>query len=159
MENLTTPEQERRLREVLRGHHREAILTLACVTGMRRDELLCLTWQDIDLSKRELRILNSKTKRDHRVIHCSESVSELLTQHQRSLREAQLEAGQAWSHLDLVFPDHMGGFLKPEQLLKEFDAILEQAELPRIRFHDLRGSHWRKLQAQFRTIEEGPGGV
>ena len=57
MENLLTKEQADRLREVLRGQHWETLMTLAFVTGMRRDELLGLRWQDIDLSKRELRVL------------------------------------------------------------------------------------------------------
>lgn len=62
----------------------------------------------------------------------------------------------ALSHLDLVFSDHMGGFLKPGQLLKEFDAILEKAALPRIRFHDLRKAYWQALCARLRTVREGP---
>jgi integrase len=81
MENLLTKEQADWLRAVLQGHHLEALMMLAFVTGMRRDELLCVRWQDIDLSKRELRVLNSKTKRDQRVIYCEDSLVELLAQH------------------------------------------------------------------------------
>lgn len=159
MENLLTKEQEYQLREVLRGHHLEALVALAFVTGMRRDELLSLQWQDVDLSKRELRVLNSKTKRDQRVIHCEDWMTELLMQHRLRQRQAQSEEGLAMPHLDLVFPHRMGGFLKPEQLLKEFDEILEQVELPRIRFHDLRKAYWRALCSRLRTSKEEPGGT
>jgi integrase len=154
MEKLLTKEQEYRLREVLRGHHLEALVTLAFVTGMRCDELLSLQWQDVDLSKRELRVLNSKTKCDQRVIHCEDWMTELLMQHQ--LRQTQLEEGLAMPHLGLVFASPLGGFLKPEQLLKEFDALLEQADVPRIRFHDLRKAHWQALCARLRMVKEGP---
>ena len=68
----------------------------------------------------------------------------------------QSEAGTARPHLDLVFASPLGGFLKPEQLLKEFDALLEQADLPRIRFHDLRKACWQALCARLRTVKEGP---
>ena len=152
MENLLTKEQEYRLREVLRGHHLEVLVTLAFVTGMRRDELLSLQWQDVDLSKHELRVLNSKTKRDQRVIHCEDWMTELLMQHQLRQRQAQSEEGLAIPHFDLVFASPLGGFLKSGQLLKEFDEILEQAELPRIRFHDLRRAYWQALCARLRTV-------
>jgi integrase len=152
MEKLLTKEQGYRLREVLRGHHLEALMTLAFVTGMRRDELLSLQWQDIDLSKRELRVLTSKTKRDQRVIHCEDWMTELLMQHRLRQRQTQSEAGSAMPHLDLVFASPLGGFLKPEQLLKEFDEILVQAELPRIRFHDLRKADWQALCTRLRTV-------
>jgi integrase len=152
MENFLTKEQEYRLREVLRGHHLEALITLAFVTGMRRDELLSLHWQDIDLDQRELRVLNSKTKRDQRIISCEDWMTELLMQHRLRQRQAQSEAGSAMPHLDLVFASPLGGFLKPEQLLKEFAEILEQAELSRIRFHDLRKAYWRALCARLRTV-------
>jgi integrase len=152
MEKLLTKEQEYRLREVLRGHHLEALMTLAFVTGMRRDELLSLQWQDIDLSKRELRVLNSKTKQDQRVIHYEDWMTELLMQH----RLRQLEDGLAMPHLDLVFASPLGGSLKPEQLLKEFGEILEQADVPRIRFHDLRKTYWQAQCARLRMVKEGP---
>ncbi len=45
MKNHLTDEQADQLLEALRGHDLEAIITLALVTGMRRDELLKLQWQ------------------------------------------------------------------------------------------------------------------
>jgi integrase len=151
MENVLTKEQGQQLREVLRGHEREALITLALVTGMRRDELLRLQWQDINLEKRELRVQSTKTKSICRIIHCSESLTELLKQHRLRQSAALSEADQAWSDLDLVFPDRTGGFLKPEQLLQEFSGILEQAALPHLRFHDLRKAWWRALRARFQA--------
>lgn len=138
MHKYLTEEQARKLREALRGHQLEAIITLALVTGMRRDELLSLQWQDLDLERRELRVLDSKTKSSHRMIDLPQDVTEMLKQHRLA---------QTVPHLDLVFPDRVGGFLRPEQLLQEFYDILEQAELPRLRFHDLRQACWRALQS------------
>jgi integrase len=156
MENILTKEQRQKLREMLRGHEREALITLALVTGMRRDELLRLQWQDIDLEKRELRVQSTKTKSICRIIHCSESLTQLLKQHRLRQSAALSEAEQAWPNLDLVFPDRTGGFLKPEQLLQEFSGILEQAALPHLRFHDLRKAWWQALCARFQIRKDGP---
>lgn len=140
MQKHLTEEQIRKLREALWGHPLEAIIVLALVTGMRRDELLRLKWLDLDLEKRELRVRDTKTKSSDWMIHFPEDITEMLKQHHVCQMEARLEAGPAWQNLDLVFPDHIGGFLRPDHLLKGFHELLEQAELPHILFHDLRAA-------------------
>jgi len=159
MNEYLTEEQARKLREALRGYDLEAILTLALVTGMRRDELLSLKWQDINLERCEARILNSKTKSGHRMIRLPEEVTEVLMQHRVHQAEARLKAGIAWQNLDLVFPDCNGGFLEPDQLLKGFHEILERAELPPLLFHNLRAARCRALRERLRTARQGLDGA
>lgn len=155
MNEHLTEEQARKLLQVLQGHHLEAIITLAVVTGMRRDELLSLQWQDIDMEKHELRVRNSKTKDGHRMIRLPEEVTEVLKQHRIRQMEARLEAGIAWQDLDLVFTDRAGGPLRPEHLLQGFYEILARAELPHLRFHDLRVARYWALHERLRTAREG----
>jgi integrase len=159
MKNHLTEEQARKLLEALPGHPLEAIIMLALVTGLRRDELLRLKWQDVDLEKREVRVRNTKTKSSDRMIHLPEGVTEVLKQHRIRQMEARLEAGTARPHFDLVFPDRVGRVLGPVQLVKGFYEILEQAELPPLRFHELREAHWRALITRLRTANEGLEGV
>jgi integrase len=159
MKNHLTEEQARKLLEALPGHPLEAIIMVALVTGIRRDELLHLKWQDLDLEKREVRVRNTKTQSSDRMIHVPTGVTEVLKQHRIRQTEAQLEAGTAWQNLDLVFPDSSGGVLGPDQLVKGFYKILEQAELPPLRFHDLREARWRALNARLRTAKEGLEGA
>ncbi len=147
-----TEEQAKKLRDHLKGHHLEAILTLALVTGMRRDELLALKWQDVDLEKHNLRVQNTKTKGSD-TISLPEDIAEMLRQHALHQKEARLSAGLAWANLDLVFTDGRGEPLLPHQLLKEFREILEQAELPRISFHDLRAAVKMKAFSSFREAQ------
>lgn len=154
MKNHLTEEQTRMLLEALRGHDLEAIITLAIATGARRDELLSLKWQDIDLEKREVQFLNSKTKQGYRVNRLPEEVTEVLKQHRVRQMEVQLEAGIARQNLDLVFPDRTGGFLESGQLLQGFREILAQAAFPSFRFHDLRAARWRALRLQLRSAKE-----
>lgn len=155
MKNHLTEEQARKLLEALPGHPLEAIIMLALVTGMRRDELLGLKWQDLDLEKREVRVRNTKTQSSDRMIHLPTGVTEVLEQHRIRQMEAQLEAGPAWQNLDLVFPDRSGGVLGSDQLVKGFYEILDQAGLPPLRFHELREARCRALSARLRTAKEG----
>jgi integrase len=150
---IFTEEQAEKLRNYLKGHHLEAIITLALVTGMRRDELLSLKWQDVDLEKRNLRVQNTKTKgRD--AISIPEDIVKMLQQHSFRQKDAQLLAGLTWVDRDLVFTNERGEPLRPHQLLKEFHEILERAELPRISFHDLRAAI--KMKA-FAALKETQG--
>jgi integrase len=134
-----TEEQAKKLRDHLKGHHLEAVVTLALVTGMRRGELLALKWQDVDLEKRNLSVQSTKTK-DSNAIQIPEDIAEMLRQHSLRQKGAQLSAGLTWANLDLVFTDERGEPLEPHQFLKEFYEIFEQAELPRVSFHDLRAA-------------------
>src|SRR5216110_2643831 len=133
-----TEEQVTKFRDQLKGHHLEALITLALLTGMRRDELLSLKWQDVDLEKGDLRVQNAKTRNGNRVVHIPEDGVTLLKEHRQHQMEDQAKAGLTWANLDLVFPDRTGEFLPPHQLVQGFHKVLEQAELPRMSFHDLR---------------------
>lgn len=166
-----TEEHLQQLRTALRGHELEAIITLAIATGARRDELLRLTWQEIDLERGEVRFLNSKrslslppasesrTQRESRLIRLPEEVIAILKQHRLRQAAARLKTGTAWRNLDLVFPNRTGGFLRPDQLVKGFHEILAQAELPAFRFHDLRLARGQALHKQNRSANEGGNGT
>ncbi len=49
--------------------------------------------------------------------------------------------GDAWEDTSYVFTIENGQPLHPERVTKLFRAAIEQAKLPRIRFHDLRHTH------------------
>jgi len=60
---------------------------------------------------------------------------------QRVLQEAtRTKAGEKWQERNLVFTDRSGNFLDPDRVLRQFQSLLDQAGLPRLRFHDLRHS-------------------
>jgi integrase len=150
MKNDPTEEKIHILRERLRGHHLEAMITLAMVTGMRRDELLRVRWSHVDLQLREIRVFNSKTQSGPRLIRIPEENAQMLRQHHLHQREQHAEADTTRPHLDLVFPDDAGGLLSAQGFLKQWDACFEQVGLPRLRFHDLRALMGQRHHGQLR---------
>ncbi len=112
------------------------------MTGLRRGEICGLKWQDIDFEENKLRVKRSvsvkrggglnigetKTETGVRCIEMPPSVAELLMNRKQT-------AITEW-----VFP----AFLNPEQPIhpqaayRKLKVILKNAELPLIRFHDLR---------------------
>lgn len=155
MKIYPTEEHIHKLREYLRGHDLEAILTLALVTGIRRDELLHLTWSEVDLEKCEMHVWNSKTMKSARFVHLSEACVQLLWQYRQHRMEQRVERGLDWQNLYLVFPDRTGGFLEPQHLLERWYEVLEEAGLPRFCFHDLRGFVLGRMLEHGRASREG----
>jgi integrase len=69
----------------------------------------------------------------------SSTALEALRAHRAHQLEERLAAGVAWRDEDLVFCTPIGGALCGNHFLeRDFQALLAHAELPRIRFHDLR---------------------
>ena len=151
---VLTKEQAQTLLETAKGHRLEALLTLAVATGMRRGELLALRWQDINFETRSLHICRSvsfltghgfvesepKTTRSRRNITLPLFALEALRVHRTRQLEVRLQAGKKWEDHDVVFCNTLGGFLNTSTLFKLFTALLKDAGLPHMRFHDLRHS-------------------
>jgi integrase len=148
-------EQAKRLLEVARGHRLETLLVLAITTGMRRGELLALRWQDIDFEHHSLQVRRTvdffagyggyvesepKTAKGRRMIALPPFVIEALRQHRVEQLEVRLKAGADWEEHDLVFTGLRGNYLNPRYILKLFAQVLRGADLPHLRFHDLRHS-------------------
>jgi len=47
-------------------------------------------------------------------------------------------AGSRWGENDLIFPSSVGTPMEPRNLVRTFKALLKQAAVPEVRFHDLR---------------------
>jgi integrase len=81
-----------------------------------------------------------KTSKSRRKISLPTFVIVALEQHrlyQQTLRE---KAGDKWREMDVVFSNIYGGYMEAANLHEAFKKILKEAELPDIRFHDLRHS-------------------
>src|SRR5579872_1117279 len=131
-----------------------------CRPIMRRGELLGLKWQDINLAEGTLQVRRvlahvparltgkggfvesePKTERSRRSITIAPLALEKLKAHRVKQLEAKLKAGAAWQEHDLVFCTTIGTHLSSSRtFFEQFKGLLKKANLPDIRFHDLRHS-------------------
>jgi integrase len=144
--------QAKLLLAATKGDALEALWVLTLTTGMRRGEVLALKWQDINFEQAQLQVqriftrapgnryieAEPKTEKSRRSIMLASITLETLKLHRIRQLEAKLQAGSAWKDNDLVFCTSLGTPLNPNWVLGRFKKLLERAELPHIRFHDLR---------------------
>jgi integrase len=145
-------QETRRMLEAARGDRLEALYVLAVHTGMRQGELLALKWQDVDLenakvsvrrtitvSKGRILLGESKTKKSRRTISLSDAAVRTLRHHLACQMEEIGRLGDLYKDGGLVFTSGVGTIINPTNLRKRsFAALLQRANLPKIRFHDLR---------------------
>jgi integrase len=80
-----------------------------------------------------------------------------LKAHKVRQLEERLAAGSRWQERAPVFPSRVGTPYEPDGLHDDFKRILTKAELPDIRFHDLRYSAASLMLAQgipLRSIQD-----
>lgn len=130
----------------------QVLFRTALTTGARIGELLALRWQDIDFSENRLVIVRNvrrisgqgyvfgkpKTHRSRRSIALDAGTAQGLQEHRRRQLEGRLLVGPAYTDQDLVFATPVGDVLADSTVRTAFNRILQRAELPRIRIHDLR---------------------
>lgn len=119
---LSQEEQERLLAECdrTRGGYLRDMVELALETGMRMSEMLGLVWEQIDLPKRTIRLMEGATKNGHgRGIPVSRRAEEVL------LRRYAPEGP--------LFP-----WVTQEACTRAFQRAAERAGLENLHFHDLR---------------------
>ncbi len=107
-----------------------------------------------------LKTTEPKSTRSRRTIRMPAVVVAALKAHRTRQLEDRLAAGGTWSDSGLVFTSPIGTALEPRNVTREFHALLASADLPMVRFHDLRHTAATLLLAQGvdpRTIMETLG--
>jgi integrase len=147
-----TPANARLLLDAARGDRLEALYSVALALGLRQGEALGLKWDDINLETGVLRVrrasqrvphqgtqlVDTKTERSRRTLIMPPIVISALRAHHARQALERLAAGERWINLDLVFPSERGTLADGPNITHRFHKLLKQAELPAMRFHDLR---------------------
>lgn len=134
------------------GSRLAGLYHLAVVTGMREGELFGLKWSDIQWSAGVISVqrqvqrvphkgwsfIEPKTKAGRRTIRIGPGVIDALRQHKVRQQLEKQYAGGRWVDYDLIFPNSVGNPLEPSNMRLDYNRLLEEAGLPKIRFHDLR---------------------
>jgi integrase len=148
-----TPDEARRFINAVRDERLEALYLLTITLGLRRGEVLGLKWTEVDFDVLTLQIKpalqrvngrlelsETKTERSRRPLPLLDFVTKSLRHHRTRQLEERLIAGSGWHDSGFAFTTRIGTPIDPANLLDDFKRILKKAELPDIRFHDLRHS-------------------
>jgi integrase len=146
---------EEELRHFLRaatGHRYFPLLWLTAMTGMRRNEVLGLRWEDIDFKRQRLSLnrglvavgyevqqSRGKTKNSRRPIDLDSTTLSVLEAWRGSQRAEAVATGvelDGW-----VFTDGDGQPIHPHAVTPAFERIARRAGVPVIRLHELRHTH------------------
>lgn len=144
--------QVRTLLHSCAGDPLEALYVAAVFTGLRLGELLGLRWRDLDLDGRALVVRHTlsrangawvlaepKTAHSKRTIRLAVRAAEALRAHYIAEAQRLLKLGHRIGPESLVFSDRWGDPVNGWHVTERgLGPILLAAELPRIRFHDLR---------------------
>lgn len=114
-------------------------------------------WREL---RSQLRFVEPKSARSRRTIRMPQIVIAALKSHRRQQLEERMAIGEAWQDSGLVFTSPIGTPMEPRNMTREFHRMLKAANVPRVRFHDLRHTAATLLLAQGidpRTIMETLG--
>jgi integrase len=150
-----TAEQLRTFLNHVREDRLFAAWQLAALTGMRRGEVLGLSWADIDFDNARLAVRRSlvssdyqvkvsepKTEQGRRTVALDPTMLKVLRDHQgRQLLERAAMAGGWGNELDLVHTREDGSPIHPQAFSEAFAQHVTEAKLPKLSLHGLRHTH------------------
>lgn len=159
----------------IQGDPYEALFIVDLFTGLRRSEILGLTWDCIDFEKgtvhvyqqlqrigKEYNLAPLKSNKP-RTLSPAPHVMKVLREQRRKQAEWRMVAGsgwEPWKGVPLVFTNEIGGHLSDQTVYKHFKKIMASIGLPETRLHDLRHTYAvMSLQAgdDVKTVQEHLG--
>src|ERR687889_1610487 len=131
----------------------DCLYALSLTCGLRMGEALGLKWSDIDLDAGTLRVhrqlqrireggglvFSEPKNASRRTIDLPQKALEALRSQRKRQIQEQLRAGAKWQDHGLVFASSKGTPMDAQNIVNRyFKPLLRRAELPNIRWHDLR---------------------
>jgi integrase len=159
-------EEVRRLLRTYAGTYLGARLHIAVICGLRQGEVLGLTWDDIDLEQRiikvhrQVQVINGvqvfsdlKTEKSSRIIALTQETTAALRGHLSLIERLKERAASSWMENNLVFPDAYGNFRSPKTDYAEWKKALKLCGIAPKRLHDARHTAATLLYSQGVGIE------
>jgi integrase len=143
--------QLQRLLHQTEGGRWHPLWVLLGTSGLRKGEALGLSWQDVDLEAGHLIVRRAlqrqrqiglvfvppKSQRSRRTVYLTDLARRALHNHRQRQEQRRLST-KPWTDSGLVFTNLDGGPLEPGEVNFALTRALAQADLPRVRVHDLR---------------------
>jgi len=162
-----TAEQAGRFLKAAMGHRLEALFTVGLAIGLRSGECSALQWSDVDLDagtvavrhtlqrvrqpdekKGHLVMLPPKSQKSRRTLDLPATCVTIIRAHLDRQQQERKTAGSRWKDTGYVFTSTIGTPIDDRKILKEFNALVKAAGVPKQRFHDLRHACVSLLRAQ-----------
>lgn len=129
-----TEEEVSKFLDVAYFHPFYSLFLTALTTGMRKSELLFLKWENVNIKKNTIAVVNAKTKAGDRIIDVSPKTMDAI------LAVRKGNANVFLSHADTPICQN-----SPNNIL---DKLIKKAKVTRITFHGLRHTHATILLAR-----------
>ncbi len=143
--------------EEIKGHQFEIVYFVTLFTGLRKGEVLGLTWDSVDFENNVLLIdkqlqhyvrrqpayeLASTKSGKERYVAVAPAVMDALAKQKAKQEEMVRVAGSAWNNeWNLVFTNELGRHLCHETVYRNFKRIVKKLGIEKKRFHDLRHTY------------------
>ncbi|MDD4169585.1 MAG: tyrosine-type recombinase/integrase [Desulfotomaculaceae bacterium] len=129
-----------------------ALINLALFTGLRRGELMGLTWADVDFEGGTLEVRQAsqylpgqgiftkspKNESSERLMALPSFLVDLLRQYRKEQLQERLKVGDLWQDSDRLFVTWDGQPMHPDTVSGWFPKFLERHGLPHLPFHGIR---------------------
>lgn len=146
-------EQLQRLLKLSEGTRLEVLIKLAGLLGLRREEIMGLTWEHVDFERKVIKIVEArtmagkdiivkdpKTSTSMRTLYMPSEIEDIL----RREREKQLyyrrELGDSYQDSGYVFTHEDGRPVRPNYASELFTKFVKDNGLPPLTLHGLRHS-------------------
>lgn len=151
-------EELQKLMQIAKSDRLETVIYLAVWFGLRREEILGLTWNNVDFANKSIKIcetvvrgkqdgkitnihrVETKTKTSNRVLPMSDYTVSYLQELKNRQNEQTKLCGNSYCNNDYVCVDKLGQPIKPDYVTHHFALLLKKNEMRHIKFHDLRHS-------------------
>jgi integrase len=159
------------LAHAAKGSYIETPVVLAMVLGLRRSEIVGITWDNVDFNKRLLHIKQSVIMGDSSILphgtykvightnslkpkdiilkyflktessERSFTINDALYNYLKALKVKQeTMMRETNEYKDFLCVNPVGALITPDSITHQFTKLLDENELPHIRFHELRHS-------------------
>ena len=165
--NPFTLEEQKKFIQIIKGDDYEVLYLTALYSGLRRGELLALTWNDINFEKAyidvnktmsvvsevseegrgdsKIIVQTPKTKGSVRRVDIPASLVNVLRRYKIKQAETILKSNGKYKSDNLVFANRKGQYLAPSYVTRKLKIILIDNDMKVRRFHDLRHTYATRL--------------